>query len=260
VFNASGRLTGDKPVFPLFTVGEMQSADKLEEKFKESIAQAFGLDRLLDLNNQTQMTAYETSVRNRMRGESLGSMFSRQEAEVFTPTIERTFDILYRRGLLGVNANRFVAAARRLWAKILGKPIQLIPPAVQAAVEAGLDVYEVEYISPAKRFMQSEKLQGIYEAAEFFAKVGVVPGLEEIGDNLDIDDMARNVIKYSGAPASTARTMDAVKAIRSGRATAQEAAAKMEQMKAMAETARNAGQAAQSFSGGGAGGGAAAGR
>jgi hypothetical protein len=254
VFNASGRLDMGKPIDALFTVGEMQSAEKLEEKFKEAISQAFGLDRLLDLNNQTQMTAYETSVRNRMRGESLGSMFSRQEAEVFTPLIERTFNILYRKGHFGVQATGFLAMARKLWAQILGKPITIIPPAVAAAIEAGLDVYEVEYISPAKRFMQSEKLQGIYEAAEFFAKMGAVPGFEEMADNLDMDDMADNVVKYSGAPISVLRTDSARDAIRKGRAEAQMAQAEMAAAQQMSETARNAGQAVQAFSGGGGGG------
>jgi hypothetical protein len=259
VFNSSGRMTGDKPVGPLFTVGELQSAEKLEEKFKEAIFQAFGLDRLLDLNNQTQMTAYETSVRNRMRGESLGSMFSRQEAEVFTPLVERTFNILFRKGLLGQEAEtagirKVFAEARRLWAKIIGKKALMeVPAVVQQAIEADLDVYEVEYISPAKRFMQSEKLQGIYESAEFFAKMGVVPGFEQMSDALEQDKMAANVVKYSGAPIEILRTDSEVKAIRAGRAEAQAQAAKMEQAQQMSEVARNAGQAAMSFSGGGGG-------
>ena len=253
VFNSSGRLTGEKPVFPLFTVGELQSAEKLKEAFKQSIAQAFALDRLLDFNNQTQMTAFETSIRNRMRGEALGSMFSRQIAEVLTPTIERTFNILYRKGLLGVRETGVAAFARKAWGKILGKPIQIVPKVVQDAIDAGLDVYEVEYISPAKRFMQSEKLQGIFTAAEFFQKMAVVPGAEEILDNVDFDDMAQNVITYSGAPETMQRLTSEVEAIRSGRAQAQAAQAKMAQIDAATKAAAQAGQAAQAF--GGAGGG-----
>lgn len=236
VFNASGRLTGDKPVFPLFTVGEMQSAEKLAETFKNAIMQAFSLDRLLDLNNQTQMTAYETSVRNRMRGEALGSMFARQKMEIFTPLIERTFNILFRKGLFSAEA--------------YGEDI---PAEVQAFIEAGKDVYEIEFISPAQRFMQSEKLQGVYETAEFFSKMSVVPGMESMGDNLDLDEMADFVVKYSGAPISVLRTDADRDAIRDGRRQAQEAQAKMEAAQQMSEVARNAGQASMSFQGGGGG-------
>jgi len=249
VFNASGRMTGEKPVFPLFTVGELQSAEKLREAFINSITQAFALDRLLDLNNQTQMTAFETSVRNRMRGEALGSMFSRQIAEVFTPTIERTFNILFRKGLLGTQSTGVAAVLRRAWAKVLGKELHIIPPVIQQAIDAGLDVFEVEYISPAKRFMQSEKLQGIFTAAEFFQKMAVVPGFEEIADLVDVDVMGTNVITYTGSPADMARTTTEIKSIRQGRAQAQAQAAKMEAMKGASEVARNTGSAVQSMGG-----------
>lgn len=236
VFNASGRLTGDKPIFPIFTVGEMQSAEKLEEKFKESIMQAFNLDRLLDLNNQTQMTAYETSVRNRMRGEALGSMFARQKMEVLTPLIERTFNILFRKGYFSAEA--------------YGKDI---PADVQEFIDAGRDAYEVEFISPAQRFMQSEKLQGIYETAEFFSKLSVVPGMETIADNLNVDEMADYVVKYSGAPVAVLNTDSDRDAIRDGRRQAQEAQAQMAAAQQMSEVARNAGQASMAFQGGGGG-------
>jgi len=247
VFNSSGRITGDKPVFPLFTVGELQSAEKLKEAFKESIAQAFSLDRLLDFNNETQMTAYETSVRDRMRGSSLGGMFSRQIAEVFSPTIVRTFSIMYRKGKLGVNAAGFLAMAHKAWAKIRGTPLQIVPAAVKAAIEAGLDVYEVEYVSPAKRFMQSEKLQGIFTTAEFVQKMGVTPGAEQILDGVDFDDMLKNVIAYSGAPSTIERTESEIKAIRAGRAQAQAEMAQLEALKAKTEAARNVGSAVQAF-------------
>jgi hypothetical protein len=247
VFNSSGRQTGQRPVEAMFTVGEMQSAEKLVESFKQNVTQAFALDRLLDLNNETQMTAYETSVRDRMRGGSLGSKFARRIAEVYTPTIERTFSILYKRGLLGVKEQGLAATLRKAWARILGKPVMVVPAAVIAAVEAGLDVYEVEYISPAKRFMQSEKLQGIFTAAEFFQKMAIIPGAEDILDNVDFDDMAKNVINYSGAPATIQRVDTEIKAIRKGRMEAQAVAAKTENMRQMSEVARNAGSAAQSF-------------
>ena len=257
VFDNSGRMTGEKPVFALFTVGELQSAEKLKEAFKQDITQAFGLDRLLDLNNETQMTAFETSVRNRMRGESLGGNFSRQKSEVFTPLIQRGFNVLYRKGLMGVRESGFAAAVRKAWGAILGKPIMLVPKIVQDAIDAGLDVYEVEYISPAERFMQSEKLQAIFTSAEFFQKMATVPGAESMLDIIDLDEMGQNVITYSGCPSTMKRTMDAIKSIRKGRVEAQMQQAQMAQIQQGAEAARNIGQTVQSLSGGaGAGGGA----
>lgn len=254
VFDNSGRMTGEKPVFALYTVGELQSAEKLKEAFKQDITQAFGLDRLLDLNNETQMTAFETSVRNRMRGESMGGNFSRQKSEVFTPLIQRGFNILYRKGLMGVVDSGITAAIRKAWGKILGKPVMVVPKIVQDAIAEGLDVYEVEYISPAERFMQSEKLQGIFTAAEFFQKMATVPGCEDMLDVIELDDMARNVLTYSGSPSTMKRTLEAIKSIRKGRTEARAQQAKMEQLQQGAEAARNIGQTVQSFQGGAGGG------
>jgi len=248
VFNSSGRIGSDKPIGALYTVGELQSADKLEEKFKEAITQAFYVDRLLDLNNNVQMTAFETSVRNRMRGESLGSLFARQELELLTPLVERTFNILYRKGMLGVAMSGAMGLAKKAWAKVLGREAVIIPEAVLKAIDEGLDVFDVRYVSPAKRFMQSEKLQGILTLSDFVLQNGqTMPGLS---DNFDVDDIAQNLVKYCGAPSTSLRTVDAIKQLRADMAAQQKQADEIESARAVSEAARNFGQAKQSMGGG----------
>jgi hypothetical protein len=241
VFNASGRITGEKPIFPLFTVGEMQSAKDLKEQLKEEVTQAFFLDRLLDLNNSQQMTAYETSVRNRLRGEALGSIFSRDEGETFTPLIGRVFNILYRSGRLGVVTTGIGAKIRKLWAKITGAKEVIVPQAVIDAIAAGLDVYEIHYISPAKRFMQSEKLQGIFTAADALAALeAVMPG---ICDNINPDRTAANIFKYAGAPTDCLNTEDERTAKRQATAQRQNTQDIVETARGTSEAARNMAQA-----------------
>jgi hypothetical protein len=248
VFNTSGRIGSENPIFPLYTVGELQSAEKLKEVFKESITQAFYVDRLLDLNNSTQMTAFETSVRNRMRGESLGSLFARQELELLTPLIERTFNILYRKGLLGVRVEGMAAKITRAWQNVLGKAPQIIPAAVLKAIEEGLDIYDVLYISPAKRFMQSEKLQGLMTVSDFVIQnAPVLPGLV---DNVDVDDMMKNIVKYSGAPGTILRTADDVMKIRAELGKRQLELDNAQKVQQASEVARNIGQAKASSGGG----------
>jgi hypothetical protein len=245
VFNSAGRLGGEKPLQPIFTVGEMVSAEKLKEQLEKKIMQAFSLDRLLDLNNTVQMTAYETSVRDRMRGQSLGSLFARQIVEVLTPTIERTFNILYRGGHLGVVTTGVFGRVQQLWNKILGRQEMLVPPSVVAAAQFGLDVFEIEYISPAQRFMQGEKLQGVLTVADMIVLIGqLVPGLI---DNFDSDKMAEYVVKYGGAPGDVKRTVDEVTKLRAGMAAQQAAATKLEATKQMSEVGRNTAQAVASL-------------
>ena len=204
VLNDSGRLGGEKPIYPLFTVGEMQSADKLFERLGDQIMQAFFLDRLLDLNNQAQMTAFETSVRNRLRGESLNSVFSRQINEGLVPTIERTVNVLWRRGHYGMVSTGAGAWLRRKWAELLGDEQSLVPEIIIQAVEANLDWFEIEFISPAQRFMQAEKLQGIFTASD--AIVGLAAVHPTIVHAQKPYDLARDIYKYSGAPATSLAT------------------------------------------------------
>lgn len=247
VVNTSGRATGEKVISPLFTVGEMQSSEKLEQEFKEGIAQAFYLDRLLDLNNSTQMTAYETSVRNRMRGEGLSSMFMREMVEGLIPLIERTVSIMYRRGLLGRVSSGFISKVMALWDKITGRTILEVPEAVRSAAQEGLETYRVRFISPATRFMQAEKLQGIFTVAEFTEKaLAAFPGIE---DNFNSDVIAKRVVENSGAPADILRTEEDVKKIREVRAEQQKQTQQLQATQMAAQAARDMGQAKMAFSG-----------
>lgn len=230
VINTAGRPFGEKPIFPLFTVGEMNSSKDLKEQLISEIMQAFMLDRLLDLNNKTMMTAYETSVRNRLRGESTGSIFARQIMEVLSPTIKRTFNIHYRKGYFGdfpgVDRNAPGSVQRRLWTQIGGKDDMVVPDVIRKAVLAGLDIYDIEYISPAQRFMQAEKLQGLMTSMD--AKMAVAAVRPDILDGTDLDLWARDIDKFSGAPNTSQRTMDAIKVLRAEMAERQNMAAAME--------------------------------
>ena len=214
VVNSAGRPFQEKPIQPLHTVGEMNSAKDLKTQLIEEVMQGFMLDRLLDLNNKTMMTAYETSVRNRLRGESTGSLFSRQIMELFVPMIRRTFNILYRRGDLGdfPGVKGPGVKQRKDWIALGGKDDMIVPDAVLAAVRAGLEVYDIKFISPAQRFMQAEKLQGMMTSMD--AKLAVAAVSPEIMDGTDLDKWARDVDEFAGAPNTSQRTMDELSAYR----------------------------------------------
>lgn len=244
VVETSGRL-GEKPIQPLYTVGELSSSHKLLEMLGDDVMQAFYLDRLLDLNNPTQMTAYETSVRNRLRGEALSSLFAREEKETLTPTIKRSISKLWRAGYYGFGSTGEGAKQRRAWERITGRPSVQVPRAVLAAIEAGLDIYEIEYVSPAKRFMQAEKLQGLFQAAD--ALLAAAPLMPTVLDNVDPDKFARDVYDLSGAPLNSLRTADDLKVVRAANKKQTDAAQTLEVGKSVAEIAQMAGQARASL-------------
>lgn len=216
VFNSSGRIDSSPPVFPLYTVEDLQQAKDQKEELKLAVTQGFFLDRLLDFNTQQQMTAFETSVRNRIRGEATGSILSRQITEVFTPTIHRSFNISYRRGRFGEvpGDTGEMRSGQRKWTEILGgrgrRPV--VPPVVAQAIAADLQVFTINYISPAQRFLQGEKMQGLITASDILLSLDVLfPGIK---DNVDPDKLAAAVFRYSGAPPEMVRNEESRDALR----------------------------------------------
>lgn len=236
VFSVSGRINNGRPIEPLYTVGELQSSYNHIETLKEAINNHFYLDRLLDFNNETRMTLGEAQLRNALRGQSLGTFYARQEMEVITPLIKRTFNILLKKGLFGVIQGSYEEI------ELLKQGIKpvYIPNNIVQRILGGLDIYELDFISPAKRTMQSEELQGTIETANF--AIGVSPAVPEILDNIDSDKMLRRIAKLSGADEDILKDMETVQALRKARAEQQAQIMQLEQARQQSEIGRNVAQ------------------
>lgn len=241
VVSESGRVNGtSKPIEPLFLVGELQSTMTRITELTEIIKNHFFQDRLLDLNNETRMTLGEANIRNRLRGQTLNTIYSRQMAEVLVPVIERTFNILYRRGLLGA------IPGTDMYNQLIEKGVipKEIPEAVARRIEQNRDVFRIEFISPAMRIMQTEEVEGIEYLTTFTANMAAVK--PEALDSLDIDFIVRRVQELSGAPRESVLSTESIKRAREQRQQMQEAMMQQEQMRNESEVARNVGQAASS--------------
>lgn len=236
VFSVSGRINNGRPIEPLYTVGELQSSYNHIETLKEAINNHFYLDRLLDFNNETRMTLGEAQLRNALRGQSLGTFYARQEMEVITPLIKRTFNILLKKGLFGVIQGSYEEI------ELLKQGIKpvYIPNNIVQRILGGLDIYELDFISPAKRTMQSEELQGTIETANF--AIGVAPAVPEILDNIDSDKMLRRIAKLSGADEDILKDMETVQVLRKARAEQQAQIMQLEQARQQSEIGRNVAQ------------------
>ena len=229
VFNVSGRAGEKNPVFPLFTVGEIKQTVQLIETLDGSISDHFFIDRLLDFNNETQMTLGEANIRNRLRNSTLGSVFFRLIKEVFTPIIKRTFNILFNKNKLGVikdspEHQQMVAEGKT--------NILIIPDEIAERMIAGEDVYRIKFFTPAMRIMQAEEAEGILRSWEFAGQLASF-GVESALDNLDEDESVRRMADIQGAPSEIKRAIkggeNSVEEIRIRRAKAVEAAAQQEQ-------------------------------
>ncbi len=237
VRTVSGRLGNQKPVEPLYEVGELNATYARITELKEDIKNTFFVDRLLDLNNEQRMTAYETSIRDGLRGQSLGTIYSRQLAELFTPLISATFNILFNRGILGVVEGS--SLDKELMKK--GVTPRYIPQAVADMITNGEDPYQIRFISPAARIMQNEEMLGIQKVSEFI--LSMAPMTPKILDLYDEDFAARRIQELSGAPVGLLRSIEEVRRKRAKDEMMQQAAMQLEAQRQNSETARNMSQA-----------------
>lgn len=235
VFNVSGR-AGENPVFPLYTVGEMRQTINLLENLEKDISDHFFLDRLLDFNNETTMTLGEVQVRNKMRHQTLGSVFSRQIQEVFSPTIERTVNIKFKKGKLGV----IEGSVEHTMAVFEGREVLVIPPRVAALIKAGKDFYEIEYYTPATQIMNAEESEGLFRSWQFAQALAATNPIATMV--LDEEYSVRRFTEISGAPSEAVRSKQAVQEMIDEQDRIRQEQMQLQQAQQMAETARNAGQ------------------
>jgi hypothetical protein len=240
VHNVSGRIanSSQKPVEPLITVGEMKDTYLEIERLQNIIKSNFFKDLLSDLNNEHRQTLGEANIRNQLRGQALGTIFSRQIAECFSRVVERTFDILFKQRRLGYmpgNPETEILQG-------MGQNIRVIPDAIAELIRNGQEAYKIRFVSPAARTMRAEELTGIQQSLTAIANLaGIVP---DIMDNVDTDEAAELIIQLTGAPTSILHGSDVVAELRKQRAQVQQQQAAAAAKEQESLTAKHLGQAA----------------
>jgi len=170
----SSRITGMAPIGQIGAVGSLMPLLKLMEMLITEIKQHFLNDKLTDLNNTTRMTLGEAQIRNELRADNTGSIFSRQIDEKLTPVIRRTIAILVEEGELGVETGSelFVQLTAA------GKTLLIVPSELANLQAQGIEIYPIEFISPAARILKSEEVRGMISLWQFAAGFsGVAPEL-----------------------------------------------------------------------------------
>lgn len=231
VFNISGRIGNQPPVFPLNTVGDLKSTKDRIEELKASVMDHFMIDRLLDLNNETEMTAFEVNEREKFRAYVLNPLYSRQINEVFSPLIHYCVNSLLTREYLGV----MPFSEKHLNAVMFGEEVLVIPPDIAAAMLRGEQVYDIKYLTPAARMMKAQFASGILTTWKFLNDVAQAQ--PEIYDVIDEDMSAKLIVEYSGAPHDIIRSDEFIKNIRDARAKQQQQDKKFQQQVEMAKAA-----------------------
>jgi len=222
---------------PIITITEMQSTYQRITELARIIEMAFFIDRLTDLQtDRSRITATEATMLNDLRGQSLNLVYARQIAELFTPLIERSFNILFNRNFFG-----YVPHSMDEWEAAQAMGVETVPQIVLQRIMQNRDAYKVTYIAPAMRIMQAEELQGIERLLMMVMQAA--QAAPSILDNIDFDELVRLTRQLTGAPASLIKSMEVVMKFRDEQAKQQAAQQQMMAENMQSETALNAGNA-----------------
>jgi len=170
----SSKITGMAPIGPIGNVGTLTPLLKLIDWLTVEINAHFLVDKLTDLNNKTRMTLGEAQIRNELSSDLKGAIFGRQIDEKLVPVIRRTISILEEEGELGVEegTSEYVKAIAEN-----RKPLE-IPDELLDLRDSGVEIYPIEFISPAARILRSEEVRGLVSLWQFAAGfAGVKPEL-----------------------------------------------------------------------------------
>jgi len=234
VFDVQGNFGGTPPVFPINTVGEFNYTIQRINDLRESIAQHFGIDRLLDFNNETQMTATETRERSGIRKNSLSSQLNRQITEVLARMVQRSFNLMLRNDRFGYIQGD--AGAMALEAQ--GIEVKYIPERIAKLLVDGDDAYKINFTTPASRIASDEEAAGMIEAVQFTQ--GLSQTHPEARHWLNIESIYDSIPRLLGTPKGVINTGDEAEELIKQEQQAQQQQIQLEQAQQLAETAKTA--------------------
>jgi hypothetical protein len=202
---------GSQGFVPVYQVQpDFQNMEFKIERVQKAIERAYFVDLFLLLSSNDQsreMTATEVAKKHEEKLQVLGPVIERVQNELLDRTIDRTYDIMFKAGM--------------------------IPPPPPELEGQG---FEVEYISI---LAQAQKMVGTTAVEQTVAFVGQMAEVKpEVLDKLDTDEVVDAYANMTGVPPKMIRSDDQVAEIRNARAEAEQQAADMEQQERMAAGAK----------------------
>jgi len=236
----NGRFPTSDPLKPMFTVGESRSMKETLAETRGKIMEHFLIDRLLDLNNDTRMTAFETSVREKLRGESLSSVYNRQTTEMINPLFKKGLNTLFDRGFLGV-FSLDDAKAKKL--KREGVEVKLIPEEILIRIRENKDVYELEYTSPSARILKREEITSLLSTLAMINEA--INTFPDMRYSIKSHEAVVLHLTNTGGDTKLLRSAEEVKELKAADAAAAAEAQKLENANKGATALRDTAQASQ---------------
>ena len=245
VFNVAGSVPTEKPIIPIFEVGDLRVMYEWSVRLEEKIGSYFLLDKLYDLNAKQRMTLGEAVMRDQIRSDALSPLFS-QIMSFEEDTLSRGVDIVFGMGLMGV-ANPENLEDPLVKALIAhGFTPFKIPDEILKAQVAGMDWYDIQFISPAARIMNNEELNSTLKFISVMGEAGAIS--QDFIDVIDPDGTAEKLKELTATDSIVTRSIPERKIIRENRGKMQMEMAQIEAQVKIAQANQANAQAAASQS------------
>lgn len=225
---------GVAPSGKLYDIQEIRNAPEVIEKLENNISNHFMIDRLINMNNDVEMTKGEAFLRNAIRQSTLRSIVSRMLLEKFDVIINTSFNICLRRNKFGYLPDDPEAQAK----EANGEKVKYLPEKFIKAMEAEEDVYKIQYLTPAARDMMAEEGQGMVEMLEIAAQGAQFD--ETIQHRVDWEWSLNRLTEIKGADPRMWKKEAEVEAKVAETREAQKDAQSQEMMKTMGGVAKDA--------------------
>ena len=233
IFNPEAMGDGKSPVFPISNVGDISAiVNYLLPEEKKDITNTYKIDQLLDFNNQTQMTATESSFRMSIRGKSTNGLLSQQKTECIEVLLHRVISIIADCGLYGYDLETLPENTQEqiFFKKQVIENNETIPAVVLEAMRNNKRWYKIKYNGELEKLANAEIYEAIGRFFQYLVSVlQIKPELQAAINDYEFLDLIKNVSNLNNS--NLIKTKTEYLAIL---AQMQEAQAQAQQQQAMA--------------------------
>lgn len=176
-FNPQAMNNGQTPVFPIAPVGDISAVvNFLIPELKKDIVNIFKIDQLLDFNNQTQMTATESSYRMSIRGKSINGLLTQEKTEEIEPVCHRAISIMEDCNMFGYSIDDILAMEEKTDEDIAYKQKLIneqdyIPEVVADAMKNNKVWYTLKFNGELEKLCNAEVYEAIGRFLQYLSAV-----------------------------------------------------------------------------------------
>lgn len=196
-FNAQATPNGQTPIFPISQAGDISAVvNFLIPELKKDITNIFKIDQLLDFNNQTEMTATESSYRMSIRGKAINGLLTQQKTECLEPTIHRAISIIKDCDLFGVDLDSLPERTEEEieYKKQVVKENDYIPEPIAKAMKDNRIWYKLKFNGELEKLSNAEIYEAIGRFLQYLnAVLQIKPDLVNAINDYEFLDLLKSV-------------------------------------------------------------------